>query len=401
MTREEKNDVLHRVFDVVEKMESNFVFESKVDQVPFVASPVEAFGQKVKTNFYTTWYQYVSQRKFVPSVALLFVLVCTGGVSLAAEGSLPGDALYSLKVNVNESVKSFVAVTPEAKAKFALEVTDKRLKEAAILSQSGKLNTQTGEIIKKQLNRQANQVKFQVASLVSTNNLRAAQEIAVNFESSLRAHELILERISDERAQVSSANIAQIDNLIFALKTEIATTTASRNDIQAREIVLAANTDNKAKIEVRLGEVNKKLLEIKTLVASTSVGTSTASTTRLYVAEATRLVGFANEKIAKQLYLEALALAQSAFQYATDAEVLLSAVLTTDGTVRDSAVSAMSAATLSLTPLSTSSSELIMSVTAASLSASSTNASTTSATSTQATSTASTSAAVQTQGNSN
>ncbi|HEY1036959.1 MAG TPA: DUF5667 domain-containing protein [Candidatus Paceibacterota bacterium] len=389
MTREEKSDVLSRVFETVEKMESNFVFESKADLIPSPISATEVIAKKVKSNLYPVWYQYIAQKKFIPSVAMLFVLIATGGVSLAAEGALPGDTLYSLKVNVNESVKSFVAITPEAKAKFAVEATDRRLKEAAVLSQNGRLNIQTSEIIKRQLSRQADQVKFQVASLVSTNNLRAAQEVAVNFESSLRTHELILEKISDDQASSSSAHIAQIDNLIFALKTEIATTTFARNDLQAKEVVLAANSDSKAKIELRLGEVKTKLADIKALVGSSSISASTASTSRLYLAEATRLVSFASDKLAKSFYPEALTLTQSAFQYATDAEILIATDLTVDGSLKSAtARAAISAASFGITPLSTSSSELILSVSAAA--ASSTASSTASTTPDMASSTAST-----------
>src|ERR1700741_4911337 len=46
-------------------------------------------------------------------VALCVALPVGGGASYAAEGTVPGDALYPVKVHVNEKVKSFIAVSDE------------------------------------------------------------------------------------------------------------------------------------------------------------------------------------------------------------------------------------------------------------------------------------------------
>jgi hypothetical protein len=379
MTQDEKADVLQSSLNMIEKMESMYAV------TPDNIGPVEKTIGRVKSNFYTNFYPnwaYFSKNSFAGSLAVLALLIGTGGISLAAESSLPGDALYTVKVNINESAKSLVAITPEAKAKFALEIADKRLKEVALLSQKGRLNNQTGLILTKQLAKQADQVKFQVASLVSTNDLKSAQEIALNFESSLRAHELILEKISTNYASSSAENIeklAQLDSLISTLKSEIATTTLARNNIQNKEIASVAGSEDRAKIELRISEVRSKLADLTLQSSSSTLSESSASTTRKYIAEATRLVRFANDKLAKSMLQESMSLIQSAFQYANDAEVVLATNITSDDVLRGSSLQAIeSGITMSLSTLSTSSTEVIRTASVADdLSQSSSTASTT------------------------
>src|SRR3989344_3616455 len=50
--------------------------------------------------------------------SLVIALMLGGGVSFAAEGSLPGDALYPVKVSVNEEVRGAITVGAEAKAEW-------------------------------------------------------------------------------------------------------------------------------------------------------------------------------------------------------------------------------------------------------------------------------------------
>ena len=205
MTTAEKTDVYNRALSAIESIEQTH------KNVLHVHKPVPS-------TFMNAWATYVQERKFVPTLIMASILLITGGTSLAAENALPGDYLYSLKVNINEKIQGFAAVTPEAKAKFALEVTDKRLKEVALLSSQGKLDDSTRRIIEVELAKQAGQVQNQVASLVAVQNVKAAQEVATNYESSLKAHELILQKISSTQASSSDLS-THIDSIIGTVQT--------------------------------------------------------------------------------------------------------------------------------------------------------------------------------------
>lgn len=242
LSSNEKNEILARTFSVIEKIELLTIPQSAERKAQPVVSPFLA----------SPWKVYFVHRKFVPSLVIVAILFVTGGASVAAEGALPGDSLYGLKLNINEEVRGLTAVTPESKARVAVESAERRLQEVASLSAKGKLNDQTKAIAQQEFKRSASQVKTSVASLVSENNLVAAQGIAINYESSLKAHEVILEKISSDFENKSDKHLS---SFIDTVKDELATTTVSRLDLQVKEVNSSANPgiayESKVK-EVRL-----------------------------------------------------------------------------------------------------------------------------------------------------
>ncbi|HEV8666577.1 MAG TPA: hypothetical protein VN665_01875, partial [Candidatus Paceibacterota bacterium] len=62
-------------------------------------APVKIISKPVASPFF-----FFSPRYMVP-IALLLVVGLSGGTAFAAEGALPGNPLYAVKVNVNEPVQ--------------------------------------------------------------------------------------------------------------------------------------------------------------------------------------------------------------------------------------------------------------------------------------------------------
>lgn len=383
MTTDEKSEVLMRAWSSIEAIEAAHEVTARTSRI------VEVGHQKasVSTTLQTVWYSYFMEKKFVPALSLAILLIATGGTSLAAESALPGDFLYRIKLGLNEQVRGLTAVTAEAKAKFALEVTDRRLKEVALLSSKGLLNAETSSIIQSELLKQAGQIKNQVASLVSTNNIKSAQEISLNFESSLRAHELILEKISSNNSEqavvlaannriakntsakqsssteststemstssiladvgsttdtavpalmsadsVSGSNI-HIASLIATIKAQIATTTAARSILQAVEA--GDKTLDREKLLARIAEIKFKTIEIKRIANISVTSQSTRVTTSLsYITESDKLIAVASQKIASSSYASALLDLQKAGEYLVDAETLITAEYSSDPSLK-------------------------------------------------------------------
>lgn len=74
------------------------------------------------------------------AVAAMFVLVA---VPVLAEQSVPGDKLYAVKVRFNEEVISTLKLTPYQKVEWETERLNRRIAEARLLANEGKL---TGEV---------------------------------------------------------------------------------------------------------------------------------------------------------------------------------------------------------------------------------------------------------------
>ena len=259
MSADDKHDVFKRISLVVDKIEAvSSEFHQAPVLSPFAGNESVFEGGRFGSRFASNIFVYIRQRKFVPSLVVVLLLCATGGVSALAENALPGDSLYSLKVNVNEQVKGFVAVTPEAKARLAVETTERRLQEAVILSSQGKLTDVNKQIIQGQLNKSAMDVKNNVASLVASNDISAAQEVSTNFEASLKTHELILETLTNNQdASSTNASSTTVD------KTDNASTTESGSSVNVGTSTSQGTTTSEGSVTVVAHPINTLMQDIR------------------------------------------------------------------------------------------------------------------------------------------
>src|SRR3989338_4833784 len=91
-------------------------------------------------------YVFLSPRYLVPLFVVLVVFI-GGGTTSAAQGALPGDLLYPVKVSINETVEVALAPTPAAKAEVQVRLAERRVEEAQKLSSQGRLNKKTAKIL--------------------------------------------------------------------------------------------------------------------------------------------------------------------------------------------------------------------------------------------------------------
>ncbi len=289
MTPDEKREVFKQSMLVIEKIEAVSLIHSDktTEEAPgFSIFSPEFSGevQKGKAIFSQNFISYIKRRQFVPALIASFLLLFTGGASLLAEQALPGDSLYSFKVNVNEPLRDFTAVTDEAKAKLAVEVTTKRLQEAAVLSAQGNLNEDNKKILQDQFVKSAEEIRNRVASLVSKNNLNAAQEVVVDFESALTTHELILESLSlntnTNVAATSSDPAATADATSTNPDSQIATA-AQPKKIAAQPEVVALLVTLKSELDsTKTSRINIQEKVLASYGSSTDTSSKTSASTQ-------------------------------------------------------------------------------------------------------------------------
>lgn len=77
---------------------------------------------------------------YMPFIILLTVMV-GGGTSFAAQGALPGDFLYPVKTEINEPVRSVLAIGANAEANLQAKIVTERIAEAEELEAEGKLDS--------------------------------------------------------------------------------------------------------------------------------------------------------------------------------------------------------------------------------------------------------------------
>ncbi|MEK7156321.1 MAG: DUF5667 domain-containing protein, partial [Patescibacteria group bacterium] len=132
-------------------------------------------------------------RHSIPAFAAVFVLIIGGGTAAAAEGALPGDILYPVKVHVNEEMRATLATTPKAKADWQVSRAERRLEEAATLALSGKLDDVARAELDTNLDSHVKIAGENRRQLEDDNDTSDASEVETSIQAVLIARENILD----------------------------------------------------------------------------------------------------------------------------------------------------------------------------------------------------------------
>lgn len=145
--------------------------------------------------------------------ALIAVLVVssTFGVSSAAADALPGDFLYSVKVDVNEEVYAAFLQSAEDRLAWERERAERRLEEASTLAAEGRLNDENKEEVSRRFAQHTTEIVDKVREVESEDPVLAA-EVSDEFEAALDTHEAVLARFiveQDEEAQGNARSLVE------------------------------------------------------------------------------------------------------------------------------------------------------------------------------------------------
>jgi hypothetical protein len=180
------------------KIESDKLQMTAAEKQAIRARVMHAVGATASPMFiqktpYFGW--FVGPRAFVPALALLLVV----GVSTAsaAQGSLPGDLLYPVKISITEQVETALAVGLEAKAQIHADLATRRLEEAQSLAVAGKLDTISAETLEANFNVHA-EVAEVLSAQIEPENPAAATEIKTKLATAVTTQGAILVQLGDE-----------------------------------------------------------------------------------------------------------------------------------------------------------------------------------------------------------
>jgi hypothetical protein len=105
-----------------------------------IAEGTRSIEEIQRTSVFTLFKN--SHLRIMKATLLIALMVGMGGTSLAAQGTIPGDLLYPIKVHVNETVRTAFAFDANQKAKLQLALLDERLEEGKRLASLGELHGQ-------------------------------------------------------------------------------------------------------------------------------------------------------------------------------------------------------------------------------------------------------------------
>lgn len=179
---------------------------AKMDRVirEYVAMKPLTTPQITTTSLSYSWFS-IAYRPI--AAALAFVMIFGSGVSYAAEGALPGDALYSVKTHIIEPAKVALATNAEAKAEVQIELAERRIEEATVLASEGRLDEETENELTAAFEAHAAAVAENMAEADKEDD-SASTELASRFETRLAAHENILLAVESENELTHSSRLA-------------------------------------------------------------------------------------------------------------------------------------------------------------------------------------------------
>ena len=149
------------------------------------------------------------------SIALVVILLLGGGTTFVAQNALPGDALYSVKVGVNENIGGMFAFSSESQANLAAKLANRRLDEAEKLANEGRLNAEARAEIVARFEKHSADFATRITELRDKQEGEAAGRISADFEAALSAHAMVLAKLSSDNVGAS----ADVEALLNTLRT--------------------------------------------------------------------------------------------------------------------------------------------------------------------------------------
>lgn len=164
--------------------------------------------------------------RFMQSAAVLGTLLFVVGVPALAERSLPGDILYPMKVMVNEEVRSTLAFSPYAKVEWEAARLERRLSEARLLAQEGRLTEDAERKVAEAVKEHSDTAQETILALRETDTEGAAlAEIA--FASVLEAQADIITLHEEQARLASDGEGSVVSGTVLALAVQDARSAAA------------------------------------------------------------------------------------------------------------------------------------------------------------------------------
>ena len=196
---------------------------------------------------------YFNQLKNMPALIIALIVALSGGTSVAAVNSLPGDALYGVKVSVNEPIAGLFTVSQEAKTVRQGKLAERRLQEVEDLVANGVFDEEKRSEIEARLNDHINKFSLNASLLASDKNKAiSSSELTARLEAVLIAHQDVLGKITI-KVDTATSTREELAAIISLLKK-------SEGDIKG----------HREKIDLRLGEGFSKDDKATTTKATTT-----------------------------------------------------------------------------------------------------------------------------------
>jgi hypothetical protein len=190
---------------------------------------------------------------FYGVLSCLVIFLGSGGLILGSQKSLPGNALYPLKVKVIEPLSSAMKLSPEKKAQYEIALVKERITETQTLASQGELDTNKQQQVNDLI--ESHKVAFNEA-VSEIKKSEPSEEIvatAVNLEQQMEENVQTMAVVTEQIAQVIEENNNTQDPEIIAMVTPESTSI----QLEQTESVIEENTKNTNDLDIKNQEIAK------------------------------------------------------------------------------------------------------------------------------------------------
>lgn len=174
----------------------------------------------------------VNQLKNMPTLIIALILALSGGTSVVAENALPGDALYSVKISLNEPVVGLFAVSKESKATWQEKLAERRLQEVDKLVSKGDFDQVKRNDLETRINNQIDKFTSSANDLSRDKGV-SSSELVARLEAALMAHQDVLKNISENK-DIATSTREQVLTLLSSLKNNEGDVKNHREEIDSK-----------------------------------------------------------------------------------------------------------------------------------------------------------------------
>lgn len=299
------------------------------------ASSFSSVTNPVPSRLYYQWNigNYINlaikHNNFMMALLITIMLAAGGGSSVMAEKAIPGDALYQMKVVVNEPVIGLFTLSKEGNTAWQERLVERRLEEVQKVVAQGTLSTSTQVEMEVAVRAQIDKFALAVKDLSGNKNTAViSSELAIRLESALRAHQDILEKVVADGTLATSTKETTKD-LLSSLKEDESQVKSHREEA---ELHLGDNENNaNASSTPEVAALNKQAVaekilanvQEKYLAEKVNLATSTRSNIEQELSAIEKILVEGKADVATAKYNDAREKFQNVIQLSNDTRVTI------------------------------------------------------------------------------
>lgn len=213
---------------------------------------------------------HISVSYFSKAISFALIILVAGGstISYASEDTLPGDTLYTVKVNVKEPLEQKLAFTPQAKLEVKTKQVEKRLTEAQTLLQNNDTSPEKHKEVESRVEKQVEEISQTITELQEKGDVETILSTTSKLQPVLKAHQEALKEVAENSSeQVTETKTSAVEPEVRLMTTEVSLSVISTETISVAESATSTDTsENELKsslADTLLKTVEKTLLQVE------------------------------------------------------------------------------------------------------------------------------------------